>query len=142
MKIERKELIQAPIDRVWATIGTAEGTREWFKVTVEGEWKAGNDVTLTWNSGSRTEIRLLTIEAPHRFAYQWHPGVSALLSEFPEGELTTVTFELRETPEGTELLLTETGFDRISEDRQLQALGLNTAGWEEEIQVIRATAER
>lgn len=139
--IERTLELAAPLEKVWGLIGTAEGFHTWFKVNVVGEWVAGNDVTITWASGTANEIRIAKIAPPNEFAFQWHPGVCGKLSEFPESELTTVTFRLSGSGSGTTLHLTETGFDAIPDDRRLKVLGLNTEGWDEELEAIRSHAE-
>lgn len=139
--IDRTLILKAPLDKVWNAVATPEGFAGWFLAKVEGEWKQGNSVVLNWPSGSKNEIVLSRIEPKEVFAYQWHPGDSYLVADLPVEELTTVTMRLREIPEGTELALTETGFENIPEERRLKVLGLNTEGWDEELENIRKYVE-
>ena len=139
--IERKLILKSPLERAWNAVGTSEGFTAWFKSAVVGDWKVGAAVLLKWPSGFFVEIRIVEIDEPHHFAYQWHPGGSSMLADHPESELTTVNFHLRAVDGGTELHLPETGFDSISDEHKLKVLGLNTEGWDEELGQIQAYVE-
>jgi len=53
------------------------------------------------------------------------------------GEPTTlVSFELRETPEGTELTITESGFDAIPIERRAEAFSRNSDGWDAQTMLV------
>jgi uncharacterized protein YndB with AHSA1/START domain len=139
--IDRTLTLKASLDKAWDAVATPEGFAGWFTCRVEGEWTQGNAVKLHWPSGSVTEIRLDRIEPKSVFAYKWHPGgYSALITEH-ESELTTVTMALKEIAGGTELHLTESGFENIPDERRLEALGMNTEGWVEEMENIRKYVE-
>jgi uncharacterized protein YndB with AHSA1/START domain len=129
------------LEKAWSAFGTPEGFGGWFSARVEGEWAQGNAVMLLWPSGSKNEIYLEKVEAPYLFSYQWHPGGSYMLADLPRSEVTTVTIKLSETQDGIELLLVETGFENIPDERRLQVLGLNNEGWDEEIENIRKYIE-
>ncbi len=141
LTIERTLVLKAPLQRVWDAIATPEGFAGWFLTRVEGKWMAGETVVLYWPSGKANDIILHIIDEPRVFAYKWHPGDYAKVSDFPQEQLTTVTMKLTEMDEGTELHLTETGFENISEDRRAKSLGLNTEGWDEELENIRKYVE-
>ena len=140
--IDRKLVLKAPLDKVWNAVGTPAGFQGWFLCTIQdGDWVEGNRLKLTWPSGSFTEIILSALRPPSEVVYQWHPGGLGGIEQYPEAELTTVTMRLRETAEGTELHLTESGFENIPEERRLKALGMNSAGWDEETENIRKYVE-
>jgi uncharacterized protein YndB with AHSA1/START domain len=139
--ITRTLILKAPLDKAWNAIATPEGFHGWFSAKVEGDWKEGEAVLLRWPSGNANEIRLNKIQPKSLFVYQWHPGEYNKLDAYPESELTTITMRLREVPDGTELSLVESGFENVSEDRRLKVLGLNTEGWEEELENIRKYVE-
>ncbi|HEX6545465.1 MAG TPA: vanillate O-demethylase oxidoreductase VanB, partial [Bryobacteraceae bacterium] len=70
------------------------------------------------------------------FSFTWHPyaidpGVD-YLNETP----TLVEFRLEATKDGTLLLLSESGFDRIPSDRRLEAFRRNEGGWAEQMKNI------
>ena len=49
---------------------------------------------------------------------------------------TLVEFRLEKTSNGTLLLLTESGFDKIPSDRRLEAFRMNDGGWTEQMKNI------
>jgi hypothetical protein len=51
---------------------------------------------------------------------------------------TLVVFELREADGGTLLSVVESGFDNLPPQRRLAAFRMNSNGWDEHIQSIRA----
>ncbi len=51
---------------------------------------------------------------------------------------TLVEFRLEKTASGTLLLLTESGFDKISGDRGLEAFRQNDGGWTEQMKNIES----
>ncbi len=140
-EIVRQLSLNATLEKAWKAVGTVEGFEGWFLCKVIGDWTPGNIVTLQWPSGSTNEIRIVTIQPTTEFAYQWHPGGIAKIAEFPEAELTTVTMTLTPTEKGVDLLLRESGFSNISEERRLKSIGMNTQGWDEEIENIRKYIE-
>lgn len=139
--IERKVVLNASIEKVWGLLGTPEGFGIWFKTAVHGTWSEGEIVDLVWPDGNANEIRITAINRPHHLAFQWHPGEFAKIADYPESELTTVSFRLSEAGERAELHLIEEGFEAIPDERRLRVLGLNTEGWDDELVSIRAHAE-
>jgi hypothetical protein len=55
--------------------------------------------------------------------------------------MTLVEFHLKTVPEGTELTVIESGFDRIPEHRRNEAYRMNDGGWKAQIENIRRYAE-
>jgi len=139
--ISRQILLKASLEKVWTAIATPEGFEGWFTCKVIGTWELNKDVILLWPSGNSNEIRIVALNPQSEFAYQWHPGGYAKLGDFPEEQLTTVTFRLHSTGDGTNLEMVEGDFADIPEERRLKVMGLNTAGWEEELENIRKYVE-
>ena len=140
-EIRRQMVLKAPQDKVWTAIATPAGFEGWFTCKVIGDWGLNQAVTLLWPSGNSNEIRIVALTPQSDFAYQWHPGDYAKLGDYPEAELTTVAFHLKPSSEGTEMELVESGFGNIPEDRRLKVMGLNTEGWDEELENIRKYVE-
>ena len=55
---------------------------------------------------------------------------------------TLVEFRLEKTEHGTLLLLVESGFDEIPNDRRLEAFQMNDDGWGEQMKNIRNYVEK
>lgn len=131
--IERELNLPAPPSEVWdRSFGTPEALSDWFPERVEGTFEIGKNFFLIWGE-HRCEARLVEFEPPTAFAYQWHPGEAAMLSDRPESELTTVRFTLAASEGGTKVTMIESGFSNIAEDRRDWAFGQNDGGWDEEL---------
>ena len=140
-EIRRQMVLKAPIGKVWTAIATPEGFEGWFTCKVIGDWGLSQVVILRWPSGNSNEIRIVALNPQTEFAYQWHPGDYGQLSDYPEEQLTTVSFRLKPSVEGTEMEMVEGDFTTIPDERRLKVLGLNTEGWDEELENIRKFVE-
>lgn len=151
-RIEKRVLLQAPVERVWRAIADAEEFGRWFGARFDSPFEPGARVTATIRQtevdeavaahqapyvGAPFVVWIEVMEAPRRFAFRWHPGVEPALAEnvTPEGT-TLVTFELEEAEEGTRLTITETGFDVIPLERRAKAFAENESGWEAQATLI------
>lgn len=118
---------------VWnKSFATPEALSSWFPDSVEGDFVIGESFFLIWGK-QRCEARLTRFEPGKALAYQWHPGIDCELQAFPLEELTTVTFILTAHPEGTEVTLTEAGFENIPANRRGTSMGENSSGWDSEL---------
>jgi uncharacterized protein YndB with AHSA1/START domain len=70
------------------------------------------------------EVLVQKMEPERLFSFPWDPDL-----EYPGQTSTLVEFRLEETPTGTLLTLTESGFDQIPADRSLEAFRRNEGGW-------------
>jgi uncharacterized protein YndB with AHSA1/START domain len=132
-QISRVLILPASPEEVFRrSFGSPEAISSWFAETVTGDFEVGGTIALIWGK-HRCECRVTALEPGVCFEYQWHPGEACALHAFPEGELTTVRFELYPHPEGTELRLVETGFERIPYARRGTTFGENSNGWDEEL---------
>lgn len=129
-RIERKIELNAPRDRVWKAITTDAEFSQWFGVKfMEGTFKPGVRVKASTTHKGKTIEFYITVEKmdpPRYFSWRWIPGAQQPKDEPP----TLVEFVLEETPTGTSLTITESGFDRLSLDYRAKAYKDNTGGWE------------
>jgi uncharacterized protein YndB with AHSA1/START domain len=92
----------------------------------------GAMLQMSWNDEQSWEARILTVNPPHTFAWEWRPGggydTSKTLDE--QGPLTLVTFTLKEVDGGTELTVHESGFAALSAERHAQSIEDNNGGWD------------
>ncbi|MCA0361977.1 MAG: SRPBCC domain-containing protein [Armatimonadetes bacterium] len=131
-EIKRSHVLPAPPEEVWRrSFGTPEALASWFSDTVEGDFAVGAPFVLAWGD-HRCECLLVACEAPALLEYKWHPGDACLLCDHPEDELTIVRFSLEACDKGTLVVITETGFEKISEPWRSRVLGLNLTGWDNE----------
>jgi uncharacterized protein YndB with AHSA1/START domain len=132
-RIEKRAVIKAPIARVWRAISDAREFGEWFRVALEGEFIEGAHVrgriTYPGYEHLTAELFVERITAQTYFAYRWHPYAVDPKVDYSQEPTTLVEFRLREVPEGTELTITESGFERIPAGRRPEALRMNDQGW-------------
>ncbi|OQO90817.1 SRPBCC domain-containing protein [Saccharomonospora piscinae] len=132
-RIERDVLIDAPADRVWATL-------------VEFSWvDDGGRRGLTPRTGERFvahnaqegdyPIVIEKSEPPRYLAYRWASAFEG--TEPAEGNSTLVEFTLAEEQGGTRLTVVESGFATLPQQHRAQALDENTGGWEAQLDALR-----
>ena len=134
-RIERKIVLNAPRERVWRALTTESAFAEWFGVKVlDGKFQAGARVKMTTANpgcqytGIEFSLTVEKLEPPRFFSWRWSPGQTLGKNE----PLTLVEFALEETPAGTLLTITESGFDRISLDLRAKAFEENSGGWDQQ----------
>jgi uncharacterized protein YndB with AHSA1/START domain len=165
-KIEKKLLLRAPIARVWRAIADSQEFGRWFGFTLEGDFEPGKRMKGAFN-GSLDEAAVMEhqrsvgvepskvklpgpdavfctierIEPERYFSFRWIPyGIDAEAD--PEHEPTTlVEFRLEATAEGTQLTVTESGFDRVPAHRRARAFRMNEGGWAAQTENIKRYVE-
>lgn len=150
-RIEKQVLLHAPLERVWRAISDAHEFGAWFGVGFDGPFAAGTHLTgrvvpTTVDpevaegqkpyEGLRFDITVDRIEPMRLFSFRWHPYAVDPEVDYSNEPTTLVVFELEETPEGTLLTITESGFDGIPLSRRATAFEMNERGWEAQIALI------
>lgn len=132
-RIERDIWVKAPIERVWRALADSQEFGAWFRVTVGGPFVPGETARghithpgyehLTWAA------RIERMDAPHDFAFTWHPYAVDPEKDYSAEPPTLVEFRLEPEGEGTRVRVTESGFDRIPAERRDEAIRMNSRGW-------------
>jgi uncharacterized protein YndB with AHSA1/START domain len=78
------------------------------------------------------------MEPERLFSFTWHPYAIDPKMDYSKETPTLVEFRLEKTTNGTLLLLTESGFDKIPSDRRLEAFRMNDGGWTEQMKNIES----
>jgi uncharacterized protein YndB with AHSA1/START domain len=132
-RIERTILLRAPRSRVWRALTDARQFGTWFGVKVEGTFAPGARVRgAITHKGYEHVIWNITIERiePERvFSWRWHPAAVEPDVDYSTEPTTLVVFELTAVADGTELTVTESGFDDVPLARRAQAYRMNSEGW-------------
>ncbi len=138
-RIEKTVIIKAPRSRVWQAISDIKQFGEWFKVKLDGSFKAGQTIrgTITYPGyeGHTLEMAIERIEPERLFSYRWHPGDPN--DDYSAEPMTLVEFTLEDVPGGTKLTIVESGFDKIPLSRRAKAFRMNDQGWIEQTQFIQ-----
>jgi uncharacterized protein YndB with AHSA1/START domain len=144
-RIDRAIEIDAPVERVWRALTDQQEVAAWFRVTIEGNFKAGEEVWMTSThegyAGQRFRVRIVELTPPRRMVWRWHPGEVDPAIDYSQEPETTVTYTLESTATGTRLSVSETGFDEISLARRAKVFADNSQGWAEVVNWIKEHAE-
>jgi uncharacterized protein YndB with AHSA1/START domain len=132
-RIEKRIELKAPISRVWRALTDHREFGEWFQVKVEGPFVPGQIVrgqmTYPGYEHYPWEIVVQKMESERLFSFTWHPYCVDTKRDYSKETPTLVEFKLEKINNGPVLLLTESGFDKIPNDRRLEAFRMNDKGW-------------
>jgi uncharacterized protein YndB with AHSA1/START domain len=146
-RIEKKLTLRAPQARVWRAISDATEFGTWFGMRLSGAFVAGAQVhgTITDPPGYESvDVLLLVerVEPESLLAYRWHPYAIDPNVDYSGEPTTLVEFRLATVAGGTELTVTESGFEHIPAHRRAEALRMNDGGWAEQVERIRRHVEK
>lgn len=133
-RIAKQFHVAAKRSRVWRAISGAEEFGTWFGMKLDRSFAPGATVigSLKMPGYEHLTLEMLveSIEPESYFAYRWHPYAIDPAIDYSAEPTTLVEFRLRETAEGTEVTITESGFDRLPVSRRAEAFRMNTGGWD------------
>jgi len=145
-QIEKRIELKAPVARVWRALTDYQEFGEWFRVKLEGPFVPGQTtrgyITHPGYEHVKWEATVQKMEPQRLFSFTW-PHIKSLdkadYSPDYSGQPTTlVEFRLEKTATGTLLTLTESGFDKLPEDRRLEAFRRNEGGWTAQMKNIES----
>lgn len=144
--IERSVYLNAPIEKVWRALTDHQEFGAWFRVDLEGPFRIGKttfgEMTFPGHEGLPFWVRVEVIEEPHHFSFVWPMDETVSPDDLDVNrKITRVEFTLQSSGEGTTLKLCESGFERLPEDKRLQAFRDNEGGWDIQIQNIQNHVE-
>jgi uncharacterized protein YndB with AHSA1/START domain len=132
-RIEKRVTLRAPLAKVWRAISNAQEFGTWFKVALHGEFAEGQtirgQITYPGYEHLTAEMEIVRIQPQTYFAYRWHPAAMEVGVDYSREPTTLVEMRLREAADGTELTITESGFDALPAARRAEAFRLNEGGW-------------
>src|SRR5262245_23904736 len=150
-RIEKKVVLRAPRERVWNAISDVKQFGTWFGVEFDRPFVAGaamkGRITPTKvdpevakiqepYTGRAFEFTIERIEPMRLFSFRWHPAAIDPGVDYSKEPTTLVTFELEEVSGGTQLTITESGFDKIPLERRAKAFEANEGGWTHQIDLL------
>jgi uncharacterized protein YndB with AHSA1/START domain len=141
-RIENSIDLAAPIERVWRALTDHVEFGQWFRLALDGPFALGGvshgHVTYPGYEHLTWEAKIVEMEAPYSFAFEWHPAAIEPGADYSHEPVTRVQFTLRSIDVGTHLQVTESGFDAIPADRRAIAYRMNEGGWGEQMRNIEA----
>ena len=143
-RIEKRIELRAPVSRVWSALADYREFGEWFGVKLEGPFVPGQvsrgQITYPGYEYLKWEAVVQKMEPESLLSFTWaHPKSMDKENYSPDysGEPTTlVEFRLEKAATGTLLVLTESGFENLPDDRRAEAFRRNDGGWAEQMKNI------
>ena len=139
-RIEKRIELKAPISRVWRALTDYREFGQWFCVNLDAPFSVGRisrgQITYPGYEHYKWEARVEKMEHERLFAFTWHPYALDPKRDYSKEPPTLVEFRLEKIADGTLLVLTESGFDKIPPDRRLEAFRMNEDGWAEQMKNI------
>ena len=132
-RIESDIILPVPIERAWAAVTRVEEISRWFPKNMEMDFRTGGEFTMYFESGDTARGVIEAIDPPHRFAYIWEAKGADPNLPVKETYHTLVTYHLETVPEGTRLIVVETGFAELPEHQRQAILEGNVHGWAYEL---------
>jgi uncharacterized protein YndB with AHSA1/START domain len=137
IKVERSIWINAPRERVWQAITTAEQIMQWWggdtwiieKLEVGGIVRFGQPDDLM-------EATIAVLDPPREFSLSWPPQAQYYSIPF------YTTFLLEEENGGTRVTVSETGFEAMPEDVRQERLDSTGKGYATVLAGLKSYVER
>jgi uncharacterized protein YndB with AHSA1/START domain len=141
-KIEKRLELEAPVSRVWRALTDHREFGEWFRVKLDGPFVAGQVSTghITYPGYEHVKWNAVVqkIEPERFFSFTWHPyGIDPKV-DYSKEIPTLVEFRLEKTADGTLLVVSESGFDKIPIGRRDEAFLKNDGGWTAQMKNIES----
>ena len=144
-RIEKRIELNAPMARVWRALTDYREFGQWFRVDLDGPFAVGEisrgRITYPGYEHLRWQVTTTAMERERLFAFTWCPYTYEDDSDvdYAEEPQTLVEFRLEPTSAGTRLHISESGFASLPDDaRRIDALRLNTQGWNAQAEHIAA----
>ncbi len=141
-RIGKQIELKATVSRVWRALTDYREFGEWFRVKFEGPFVAGQvsrgQITHPGYEHVRMEIVVQKIEPERLFSYTWHPYAIDPKVDYSGETPTLVEFTLEKSANGTLLVVTESGFDKIPSERRAEAFLMNDNGWAQQVKNIES----
>ncbi|WP_348268970.1 SRPBCC family protein [Edaphobacter paludis] len=139
-RIEKRIELKAPVSRVWRALTDYREFGEWFRVKLDGPFVPGETsrghITYPGYEHLQWVAVVQKMETDRLFSFTWHPYAIDPKMDYSHESPTLVEFKLEAIPDGTLLLLTESGFDKIPSDRRSEAFRMNDGGWSQQMENI------
>jgi uncharacterized protein YndB with AHSA1/START domain len=139
-RIEKRIELMAPVSRVWRALTDYREFGEWFRVKLDGPFVPGEisrgRITYPGYEHLKWEVVVQKMEPEKHFSFTWHPYAVDSKVDYSKETPTLVEFRLEKSANGTLLVLTESGFDKIPSERRREAFRRNDGGWTEQMKNI------
>ena len=140
-RIEKSIVLRAPRARVWRALTTPDEFGRWFGARLAGDFAPGarvtGQITTPGHEHLTFEMVVEKVQPEGLFSFRWHPYAFDPAVDYASEPMTLVELRLAEVADGTQLSVTESGFDRIPPARRAEAFRMNEQGWAGQLQNIQ-----
>ncbi len=133
--------IEAHRSAVWAALTQPELITEWFSDTATIDLRPGGDGTIGWDRWGTFPLVIEEVDEPSIFAFRWTPGSAAGPDATTLVRFTLVRFTLVEKDGGTELTVTETGWESYGDTAGAMAQD-HDRGWADHTLALQEFLEK
>ncbi len=145
-KIEKQVEIKRSIGLVWIALTDYVHFGTWFRVKLDGPFAVGKETTghITYPGYEHLKWTCVVqdLEYEKVFSFTWHPFATDPDVDYSHEEPTLVELKLEKIEGGTRVTVTESGFDKIPENRRDEAFSMNDRGWTEQMRNISSYVEQ
>jgi len=138
--IEKRIELKAPVSRVWRAITDHREFGEWFRVDLDGPFEPGKIARGRILHPGYEHVKWIStvkeMQPERLFSFTWHPYAIDASVDYSAETPTLVEFRLEAIPNGTLLVITESGFDDIPAHRRSEAFRMNDGGWTSQVRNI------
>lgn len=145
--ITRDIVINASPETVYDVISRPEHMAEWFSDEADFEAIEGARGVLVWRDKETrqedtVEVTVVTADRPHLFAFRWISPDRQRATPTATGSVL-VEFRITAEPDGTRLVVNESGLDAVDWDESAKAAYVadHSEGWASFLPKLRAYAE-
>jgi uncharacterized protein YndB with AHSA1/START domain len=144
--IEKRIELRAPVARVWRALTDYREFGEWFRVSLEGPFVAGQ-IARGWilhpgYEHVKWEARVEKMKPERLFSFTWAQieriDKEHYSSDYSSSPRTLVEFTLEKIATGTLLVVRESGFDNVPADWRGEAFRRNDGGWAQQMRNIES----
>jgi uncharacterized protein YndB with AHSA1/START domain len=118
--IEREIVLPVDAEEAWNAITDPDELVRWFADEVELDLRPGGDATFRWDDGCERGALVEEVDEPRRFAFRWTPAEDGWEQG---GAETRVEFTLADDPNGTRVIVVESGFAPVAGPRMAALAG-------------------
>jgi uncharacterized protein YndB with AHSA1/START domain len=139
-RIEKRIELAAKPERVWRALASAREFGMWFGAKLEGDFAPGvtlrGPITNPGYEHLTLEMTIERMEEGRLFSFRWHPHAIESAVDYSQEATTLVELRIEPSRAGTQLVLTESGFDKLPAGRRPKAFEMSSSGWAAQLKNI------
>lgn len=140
-RIEKSILINAPIARVWRALTNYKEYGTWFQADFDRPFKVGEEVTgrmrIKGFEHLTFPMKIIAMEENKLFSCKWPAYVQKTDLDLLKEPWLLMEYHLKETQEGTQVSIIESGYDKLNATIRDEARRGNEGGWDFQLNNIR-----